>query len=69
MRRLRFAGQMTAALDMELGADAKARRKRFHERSKKDPTLGAHLAAVLSGPEAVPAEFFTEAHRERMLHG
>ncbi|MBI1239511.1 MAG: NAD(P)-binding protein [Alphaproteobacteria bacterium] len=69
MRRLRFAGQMVAALDMEFGEDAKARRKRFYERSKEDPTLGIHLAAVMSGPEAVPAEFFTEAHRERVLNG
>lgn len=67
MRRLRFAGQLQAALDMEFGEAAMQRRRSYHERSAQDPSLGVHGVAILAGPEAVPAEFFTEAHRARVL--
>jgi 2-polyprenyl-6-methoxyphenol hydroxylase-like FAD-dependent oxidoreductase len=67
MRRLRFAGQLQSALDMEFGAEAKARRHRYHELGAADPTLKLHGVAVMAGPEAAPAEIFTEAHRARVL--
>ncbi|MBU6371290.1 MAG: FAD-dependent monooxygenase [Alphaproteobacteria bacterium] len=69
MRRLRFAGQLQAALDMEFGAAASARRRSYHARSAADPTLGLHGVAILAGPEAAPADIFTQAHRERVLAG
>ncbi|WP_084417876.1 FAD-dependent oxidoreductase [Henriciella litoralis] len=69
MRRLRFAGHLQAALDMEFGDEARARRKSYHERSAADPTLGMHGAAIMGGPESVPAEVFTDAHRDRVLQG
>ncbi|MEQ9315060.1 MAG: FAD-dependent monooxygenase [Henriciella sp.] len=69
MRRLRFAGQLQAALDMEFSEEARERRKRYHERKAVDPTLGIHGAAIMGGPESVPAEMFTEAHRDRVLNG
>ncbi len=69
MRRLRFAGHLQATLDMEFGEDAKARRKRYHERSAADPTLGLHGFAIMGGPESVPDEIFTDAHKERVLNG
>ena len=69
MRRLRFAGQVQAALDMEFGAAAARRRQSFHERSGEDATLRMHGLAIMAGPENVPPEFFTEAQRARVLNG
>jgi len=69
MRRLRFAGQLQSAIDMEFGEAARARRHRWHERGAVDPTLKLHGVAVMAGPEAVPAEVYTEAHRARVLEG
>lgn len=69
MRRLRFAGELQAALDMEFGEEAKARRHSYHQRSAEDPNLGLHAVAIMAGPENVPAEFFTEEHRARVLGG
>lgn len=69
MRRLRFIAQITASLDAEFGEDARARRKSYFERAAADPALGSHAAGVMAGPEALPAEFFTEEHRSRVLEG
>lgn len=69
MRRLRFAGHLQAVLDMEFGDAAKARRLSYHHRRAQDPTLGIHGMAILAGPESVPEEFFTEAHKKRVLEG
>ncbi|MBI1249902.1 MAG: NAD(P)-binding protein [Alphaproteobacteria bacterium] len=69
MRRLRFAGQLQAALDMEFGEAAKARRRSYHERSAQDQTLSFHAVAILAGPENLPPDAFTEAHRARVLNG
>ncbi|MGB3626055.1 MAG: FAD-dependent monooxygenase [Henriciella sp.] len=69
MRRLRFAGQLQAALDMEFGEEARARRRSYHERRAADPALGLHGFAIMGGPDSVPAEIFTEAHREKVLNG
>jgi hypothetical protein len=52
---------------MAFGPEAAARRKDLHDRSRIDPGLKAHAFAVLAGPETVPAELFTEAHRARVL--
>jgi 2-polyprenyl-6-methoxyphenol hydroxylase-like FAD-dependent oxidoreductase len=67
MRRLRFAGQLQASLDMEFGEAARERRRQYHERKAADPTLGMHGVAIMAGPEAAPAAIFTEAHRARVL--
>jgi len=67
MRRLRFTARIQAALDMEFGPKAAARRKDLHDRAQADPGLKAHAFAVMAGPETVPAELFTEAHRARVL--
>lgn len=67
MRRLRFAGQLQATLDMEFGEAARERRRQYHERKAADPTLGMHGVAIMAGPENAPAEIFTEAHRARVL--
>jgi len=67
MRRLRFTASLQATLDMEFGEAAKARRASLHRRAAEDPSLRMHAFAVMAGPEAVPAELFTEAHRARVL--
>jgi len=67
MRRLRFVAALTAALDMEFDAAARERRRSYHQRLAADMSLGLHGLAVLAGPEAVPPETFSEAHRARVL--
>lgn len=69
MRRLRFAGKLQSAIDMEFGPEAQARRHRYHARGAADPTLKLHGVAVMAGPEVAPPEIFTEAHRARVLEG
>jgi 2-polyprenyl-6-methoxyphenol hydroxylase-like FAD-dependent oxidoreductase len=69
MRRLRFAAMLQAGLDMEFGEAARERRRRYHEASAADPTLGLHGFAIMGGPENAPPEIFTEAHRIRVLGG
>ncbi|HZZ86738.1 MAG TPA: FAD-dependent monooxygenase [Caulobacteraceae bacterium] len=67
MRRLRFTAKLQASLDMEFGEAADARRREHFARAAADPSLRMHAFAVMAGPEAVPAEMFTEAHRARVL--
>jgi 2-polyprenyl-6-methoxyphenol hydroxylase-like FAD-dependent oxidoreductase len=67
MRRLRFVAALTATLDMEFDAAARERRRNYHQRAAADMSLGLHGLAVLAGPEAVPAETFSAAHRARVL--
>lgn len=67
MRRLRFAAAMQSALDAEFGEAARERRRRYHERSAADPSIGAHGVAVMAGPEVLPAEVFTPEHWARAL--
>ena len=69
MRRLRFTAKLQAALDMEFGDAARARRQSLFERSAADPSLKAHAFAVMAGPESLPAEMFTDDHRARVLGG
>ncbi|WP_334163441.1 FAD-dependent oxidoreductase [Phenylobacterium sp.] len=67
MRRLRFVARIQAALDMEFGEAARARRRSLFERAAADPGLKAHAFAVMAGPETLPPEMFTEDHRARVL--
>ena len=67
MRRLRFTAALTAALDCEFGEGPKERRRRYHEAQKTDPMVGAHAFAVMAGPESLPPDVFTPAHRARVL--
>lgn len=69
MRRLRFAARMQAALDMEFGDEARARRRSYHARGAADPSLKLHGLAVMAGPELAPPDIFTEAHWRRVMEG
>jgi hypothetical protein len=52
---------------MEFGDEARRRRQHYHERANADLTLRMHSVAVMAGPDVVPAEMFTDAHRARVL--
>ncbi|MDP1736282.1 MAG: FAD-dependent monooxygenase [Caulobacter sp.] len=67
LRRLRFTAAITSTLDAEFSPEARARRRRYFERSEADPSLGMHAFAVMAGPETLPAEAFTPEHRARVL--
>jgi menaquinone-9 beta-reductase len=67
MRRLRFIASLVSTLDAEFGEAASRRRASYFARAAEDPNLGAHMFAVMAGPEAAPAEVFTPMHRERVL--
>lgn len=67
MRRLRFAGQLQAAIDMEFDERARARRRSLFQRAALDPSLKAHSLAVMAGPESLPPQMFTEDQRARVL--
>jgi 2-polyprenyl-6-methoxyphenol hydroxylase-like FAD-dependent oxidoreductase len=67
MRRLRFVATLVATLDMEFDEAARARRKRFLERSATDLSLVMHTFAGMAGPEMAPADVFTDAYRARVL--
>ena len=69
MRRLRFTAKIQATLDMEFGEAAQERRRRHFARAAEDPSLRAHAFAVMAGPETLPPEVFTDAHRARVLEG
>lgn len=69
MRRLRFAASLTSAIDMEFGEAGRAQRNSYHTRGAVDPSLKLHAIAAMAGPEALPPEVFTEAHRARVLEG
>lgn len=69
MRRLRFAARVQAALDMEFGDEARARRHSYHARGAADPSLKLHGLAVMAGPELAPPDIFTEAHWRRVMEG
>jgi 2-polyprenyl-6-methoxyphenol hydroxylase-like FAD-dependent oxidoreductase len=67
MRRLRFVASLQSALDAEFGPRARQRRRSYFQRAKDDPSLGAHMFAVMAGPETAPPEVFTASHRDRVL--
>lgn len=67
MRRLRAAAALQAALTAEFGEAPRERRRRYFAALAQDSAVGAHMAAVLAGPEAVPLETFEAAHRERLF--
>jgi menaquinone-9 beta-reductase len=67
MRRLRFVASLQATIDMEFGETAQARRRSLFERAAADPGLRGQVFAVMAGPESLPADFFTDEHRARVL--
>ena len=60
MRRLRFAANLDSIIHAEFGPEATARKLRFREARKTDPTVGMASGAVMLGPEVMPPFAFTE---------
>lgn len=67
MRRLRYASSLSSALSNEFGPEAEARRRDYRARSATDPTLGAGRFAAFVGPDAFPAEAFSQAEWDRVF--
>jgi len=67
MRRLRFVAKISSSLDAEFGEGPRARRADYFRRAAADPSLSAHMFAIMGGPEVAPPETFTETYRERVL--
>ena len=69
MRRPRVNATLTAELDVEFGAAQSAQRLNLLQRAAGDPSLLSHIAAAMAGPDAMPAEVFTDAYRQRVMAG
>jgi menaquinone-9 beta-reductase len=66
-RRIKFVSDVTTTLNTNFDHAGRDRRRRFLERAPGDPQVGGLLVANLAGPEAMPAEFYTPAHRGYIL--
>lgn len=60
MRRLRFAANLDSVIHAEFGPEATARKLRFRDARKNDPTVGMASAGVMIGPEVMPPFAFTD---------
>jgi 2-polyprenyl-6-methoxyphenol hydroxylase-like FAD-dependent oxidoreductase len=67
MRRLRFAAAMNSRLTVEFGDAARALRAEVHARQAKEPDLAMAVLSALAGPEALPAEAFTQRAAQRVF--
>ena len=67
MRRLRFVAALQAASTWSSARPPRRAARSLFERAAADPSLRAHAFAVMAGPEALPPEMFTDAHRARVL--
>jgi 2-polyprenyl-6-methoxyphenol hydroxylase-like FAD-dependent oxidoreductase len=63
LRRLRFVTEIESALTCDFEERGRARRRQFLRRIPSEPALAAHLVANLAGPETIPPEVYTAAHR------
>ena len=66
-RRIKFISDVTTTLNTTFNQAGRDRRRRFFERAPADPQIGGLLVANLAGPEAMPSEFYTSAHRTYLL--
>jgi 2-polyprenyl-6-methoxyphenol hydroxylase-like FAD-dependent oxidoreductase len=60
MRRLRFSARMSAIRDAEFTPIARARRHRLHQRFVENPMSFPALITPMIGPEALPADAYTD---------
>jgi 2-polyprenyl-6-methoxyphenol hydroxylase-like FAD-dependent oxidoreductase len=67
LRRLRFITEIETTLTCDFEERGRARRRQFFARMPTEPAIAAHLAANLAGPETLPPEVFTAAHRAWVL--
>jgi 2-polyprenyl-6-methoxyphenol hydroxylase-like FAD-dependent oxidoreductase len=64
LRRLRLAAKYTTHFFARFGEEARARRERAKQRAEENPMYMLPLLAAFSGPDALPAEIFSEAFVE-----
>lgn len=67
MRRLRFSAAAQSRLYAEFGAGPRAFRREFFARQKTEPGLGMAQMSAFVGPEALPAEAFSQAAARAMF--
>lgn len=67
MRRLRISAQVQSVIENEFGEEARARRRRVHERQAQNPMLRMPQLATIIGPEKVPAEVFEDGFLEGLF--
>jgi len=60
MRRLRFSAALQSRLLAEFGEAERALREDVFARQQKDPALGMAAMSAFAGPEALPAEAFSQ---------
>jgi 2-polyprenyl-6-methoxyphenol hydroxylase-like FAD-dependent oxidoreductase len=60
MRRLRFAAALVSRHAAEFGEPACTRRAEIQQKQLKDPALGMAAMSAFAGPEALPAEAFSQ---------
>lgn len=67
LRRLRFCAQIDSAIHAEFGEEAQARRLAIRAKRATDPAFLLATAAVMIGPEILPAEAFSEDVRRSAM--
>jgi 2-polyprenyl-6-methoxyphenol hydroxylase-like FAD-dependent oxidoreductase len=67
MRRLRIAARVATDLSATFTPAGSARRGAYNAAAATDPVLAAPRMAIQLGPDALPAEAFTEYNLERIL--
>lgn len=67
MRRLRFTASFITTLNARFGPEDMKRRVHAFTRMGQDPSLSTVRLAAFAGPEAVPAEYFTEQFYESVF--
>ena len=60
MRRLRIAARITAVIDAEFDAAARARRRRAAERRMRMAPESLAILTPFVGPDALPADCYTD---------
>ena len=60
LRRMRIVAALRAALSVQFGPEAAARRAHFRDRAREDPNLGIVAVVTHVGPDRAPAWVFDE---------
>jgi len=67
LRRIRYETRFATALYARFDAESNAARLRALSRMAEDPALGAMLVAGMAGPDALPADVFSDAFHARLF--
>jgi 2-polyprenyl-6-methoxyphenol hydroxylase-like FAD-dependent oxidoreductase len=67
LRRLRFTASFVTTLNARFGPEDMERRMHAFMKMNADPSLSMVRLAAFSGPESVPAEYFTEQFYQKVF--